>query len=142
MTTRNRWRMGLLCVAAVGIAIGLGACGGSDDEGPAETSGAGTTSTSPTSAGDTGTTTQATAGDVTAGEGVFAANCAGCHGPEGTGGNGGPDLTRIAKAGDVEQVIAQVTNGGGGMPPFGDQLDPTQIRDVAAYVTQVVHGGP
>ena len=38
-------------------------------------------------------------------------------------------------------MIAQVTNGGGGMPAFGDQLDKQQISDVAAYVTQEVAGG-
>jgi mono/diheme cytochrome c family protein len=38
-------------------------------------------------------------------------------------------------------VIAQVTNGGGGMPAFGDQLDDQQIRDVAAFVTERVAGG-
>jgi len=30
-----------------------------------------------------------------------------------------------------------VTNGGGGMPPFGEQLTEQQIQDVAAYVSSV-----
>ncbi len=144
MTARNRWRAGLLCVAAVGVAIGLGACGGSDDDGPAET--VDTTAVAPADAsGGTGAADAATdataAGDPQDGESVFADNCAGCHGPEGKGGGVGPDLSRSADAGDVVKVIAQVTNGGGGMPAFGDQLDETQIRDVSAYVTEVVHGG-
>jgi mono/diheme cytochrome c family protein len=28
-----------------------------------------------------------------------------------------------------------VTNGGGAMPPFGEQLSDQEIQDVAAYVT-------
>jgi mono/diheme cytochrome c family protein len=31
-------------------------------------------------------------------------------------------------------VEKQVTNGGGGMPPFKGQLTPAQIKAVAAYV--------
>ena len=37
-------------------------------------------------------------------------------------------------------MIAQVTNGGGGMPAFGDQLSKQQISDVAAFVTERVAG--
>jgi quinohemoprotein ethanol dehydrogenase len=77
-------------------------------------------------------------GDAAAGEAVFAANCSGCHGAEGTGGNGGPDLSSVT---DRSRVIGQVTNGGGGMPAFGDQLDKQQISDVAAFVTETVAGG-
>jgi mono/diheme cytochrome c family protein len=76
------------------------------------------------------------AGNATAGKAVFAANCAGCHGVSGHGGNGGPDLTTFANAKQVAVVTKQVTNGGGGMPPFKSQLSKKQISDVAAYVTQ------
>ena len=41
----------------------------------------------------------------------------------------------------MSAAIAQVTNGGGGMPAFGDQLTKQQISDVAAYVTQKVGKG-
>ena len=77
-------------------------------------------------------------GDPAAGKTVFSANCSGCHGANGTGGNGGPDLSEQT---DATTVIAQVTNGGGGMPAFGDQLSKQQISDVAAYVSQEVAGG-
>ena len=33
-----------------------------------------------------------------------------------------------------------MTNGGGGMPPFGDTLTEQQIQDVAAYVSSVDPG--
>ena len=32
--------------------------------------------------------------------------------------------------------MAQVQNGGGGMPAFGDRLSDQEIADVAAFVTQ------
>ena len=35
------------------------------------------------------------------------------------------------------KVVSQVTNGGGGMPAFGDSLTEQQIQDVAAYVSSV-----
>jgi PQQ-dependent dehydrogenase (methanol/ethanol family) len=76
-----------------------------------------------------------TAGNATAGQSVFASNCSTCHGATGHGGNGGPDLTTIPSAKNVQRVIEQVTNGGGGMPPFKGTLTDQQIRDVAAYVT-------
>jgi quinohemoprotein ethanol dehydrogenase len=72
-------------------------------------------------------------GDPEAGQTVFAANCSGCHGTLGKGGNGGPTLQNATS---LPEVIAQVTNGGGGMPAFGDQLTKKQISDVAAFVTE------
>jgi alcohol dehydrogenase (cytochrome c) len=80
---------------------------------------------------------EAAAGNAAAGETVFAANCSGCHGALGRGGNGGPDLSNVT---DRAAVIAQVTNGGGGMPAFGGQLIKQQISDVAAFVTERVAG--
>ena len=41
-----------------------------------------------------------TTADAAAGKTVFSDNCAGCHGVDGTGGNGGPDLTAIPSAKD------------------------------------------
>ena len=89
------------------------------------------------------TTTQAGGGGgggnaslIAQGEQVFSDNCAVCHGPTGQGGSAGPDLRTAPKAQSVNTAIDQVTNGGGGMPPFGDQLSETQIRAVATYVTE------
>jgi len=80
-------------------------------------------------------------GDATAGAQVFADNCAGCHGADGTGANGGPDLTSIPSARNMERVVAQVTNGGGGMPAFKGALTTKQINDVSAYVVQTINKG-
>ena len=88
------------------------------------------------------TTTQAGGGGgggaslIAQGQQVFSENCAVCHGPTGHGGSAGPDLRTQPKAQQVDTAVEQVTNGGGGMPPFGEQLSDTQIRAVATYVVQ------
>jgi quinohemoprotein ethanol dehydrogenase len=80
-------------------------------------------------------------GDPAKGKQVFADNCATCHGAQGTGGNGGPDLTSIPSAKQLPVVVGQVTNGGGGMPAFKGVLTQKQIEDVAAYVVaDITHG--
>jgi mono/diheme cytochrome c family protein len=80
-------------------------------------------------------------GDATAGKQIFADNCSGCHGTDGHGGNGGPDLTSIPSAKQLQVVIGQVTNGGGGMPAFKGTLTQKQIDDVSTYVVKdITHG--
>jgi|SRR6185312_5642456 len=80
-------------------------------------------------------------GDPEAGALVFSENCSTCHGATGHGGNGGPDLTTMPLAQSEEGAIQQVTNGGGGMPPFGGVLSEEEIENVAAYVAQeITHG--
>jgi mono/diheme cytochrome c family protein len=93
-------------------------------------------------AGESNTTTTTTAaGDATAGQTIFASNCSTCHGATGHGGNGGPDLTSIPSAKNYQTVVAQITNGGGGMPPFKGTLTQKEINDVATYVVKdVTHG--
>jgi mono/diheme cytochrome c family protein len=83
----------------------------------------------------------AAGGDAMAGAAVFSENCSTCHGATGHGGNGGPDLTTMPLAQTEEGAIQQVTNGGGGMPPFGGTLSEEEIENVAAYVVQeITHG--
>jgi len=74
---------------------------------------------------------------VVDGRQVFSENCSTCHGADGTGGNGGPDLTAIPAARDLSAVERQVENGGGGMPAFRGQLDAAQIRAVSQFVTRL-----
>ena len=73
-------------------------------------------------------------GDAAAGEAVFTANCGSCHTLEeaGTTGTVGPILDESTL--DVDSVVTQVENGGGGMPPFGGQLSEEEIANVAAFV--------
>lgn len=83
----------------------------------------------------------AAAPNAAAGAQTFAANCSVCHGANGQGGNGGPDLTSIPSAKQTAVVVKQVTNGGAGMPAFKGTLNAAQINDVAAYVVQrITHG--
>jgi mono/diheme cytochrome c family protein len=101
--------------------------------GGTSTEAAGTTTTRTTT--PTTTSSQGTS-NLALGQQLFTDNCSVCHGATGQGGNGGPDLTAIPSAKNLQRVIAQVTNGGGAMPPFKGQLTEQQIRAVAAYVTQ------
>jgi len=91
-------------------------------------------------AGESEETPSTKGGDATAGKAAFADNCSGCHGLTGHGGNGGPDLSRLPNARNLTKVLAQVRNGGGGMPPFKGILSEQKIQDVAAYVTKDVAG--
>lgn len=84
---------------------------------------------------------QAARGDPEAGKGVFASEgCGGCHVLEAAGSSGeiGPSLDATTL--DHEAIVEQVTNGGGGMPPFGGQLSEQQIQDVAAFVVEAAQG--
>ena len=82
------------------------------------------------------TTTGGRAGDPANGEKVFAsAGCGGCHtfSKAGSSGSVGPNLDDVSPSFDT--VVRQVTNGGGPMPAFKDQLTEQEIRDVAAFVS-------
>jgi quinohemoprotein ethanol dehydrogenase len=107
----------------------------SGTKGPAPTPGAGQ---GEGHAGEAPSPPQNQPGDAEAGKQIFADNCSVCHGATGHGGNGGPDLTSIPSAKQLQRVIAQIENGGGGMPAFKGQLTPQQIRDVATYVVQQI----
>lgn len=68
-------------------------------------------------------------------KGIFTANCAPCHTltKAGTNGTVGPNLDDLAlEAAAVEQ---QIRNGGGGMPPFGNQLSDDEIKALVQYLT-------
>ncbi len=119
-------RLVVALVALVGALALVGAgCGGDDD-------GGGSAETSPA----TTQTTGGGAGDAANGEEVFAsAGCGGCHtfAAAGSSGSVGPNLDDAAPSFDA--VVTQVTNGGGSMPAFGDELSAQEIRDVAAFVS-------
>jgi mono/diheme cytochrome c family protein len=73
----------------------------------------------------------------TAGAAVFkSAGCGSCHTLKAAnaGGQIGPNLDDVRP--DFETARVKVEQGGGGMPSFGGQLTPLQIRDVAAFVAK------
>ena len=112
----------VLLVTSVAL-LGAG-CGGDNAGGTAEPAPA----TTATTAGE--------AGDAANGEEVFAtAGCGGCHTFDAAGSTGsvGPNLDDLAPSFDA--VVTQVTNGGGAMPSFKDELTAQEIRDVAAFVS-------
>jgi cytochrome c oxidase subunit I len=119
-------RLLVVLAALVGALALVGAgCGGDDD-------GGGTAETLPATIPTTGNE----AGDAANGEEVFAsAGCGGCHtfAAAGSSGTVGPNLDDAAPSFDA--VVTQVTNGGGAMPAFGDELSAQEIRDVAAFVS-------
>jgi mono/diheme cytochrome c family protein len=69
------------------------------------------------------------------GAAVYSSQCARCHGATGEGGAGpklnGGAVTRAFDTADAELVV--VTNGLDGMPAFGNQLNPEQLRAVVDF---------
>jgi mono/diheme cytochrome c family protein len=136
----------LILAAALVLALGAAGCGNDVEE-----EGADTTATEATTGGETeeATTEEETdtgeagggTGDAENGAEIFAsAGCGGCHtlAAANSSGNTGPNLDDAQP--DFEAAVEQVTNGGGGMPPFQDQLSEQEIRDVAAYVSENAGG--
>ena len=114
----------VIAALAVLLTVLVAGCGGDDDGGE---NGATPPAATETTAGE---------GDAANGEQVFAsAGCGGCHTFEAAGSTGsiGPNLDDAAPSFDL--VVTQVTDGGGAMPAFGDELTEQEIQDVAAFVS-------
>jgi mono/diheme cytochrome c family protein len=80
-------------------------------------------------------------GDPTAGAAVYkGSGCGACHTLSAAHSTGtvGPNLDTLKP--DYRASTAQVTNGGGAMPPFKGQLSDQKIADVAAYVVKSTGG--
>ena len=76
--------------------------------------------------------------NVDKGRTLFATSgCGNCHtlAAAGVDGEVGPPLDGDSNL-TTAFVVDRVTNGQGGMPPFGGQLSGEEIADVAAYVVQ------
>ncbi|MBC5810803.1 MAG: cytochrome c [Candidatus Eremiobacteraeota bacterium] len=124
-------RSRLLFPFAALVALGIPALA-SGDPAPAPA-----TSPSPAAAGSaapsgnpspSATVTPPLRGDPTRGKGLFADNCATCHGDKGEGGYG-PSL----KGASSSWVVQNVRHPSPGMPklPLGDQ----EVADIAAFVS-------
>ena len=118
-----------------------------ESETAGEVAGGGETTTTETTPAETTTTETTPAGgaegDATAGKEVFTtAGCGSCHTLADAGATAtvGPNLDEAKPSAD--RVVERVTNGQGVMPPFKDQLDEQQIKDVAAYVSSVAGSSP
>jgi cytochrome c553 len=154
----RRTALGLATLLAV-IGLAAAGCGGEEEATPSPETVSGststttttstTTATSTTTSGQTSTESSTTTttttgtpgkGDPVAGKQVFtgSAGCTNCHtlADAGSTGNVGPNLDDAKPSYDL--VVTRVTNGSpAGMPPFKGTLTPTQIQDVAAYVSSV-----
>lgn len=82
--------------------------------------------------------------EVVAGAAVYKSECVVCHGRQGKG--DGPvaasmkpppadltDTARMARLSD-DSLVQLITHGRGGMPGFQDDLAPTQVRQVVAFI--------
>jgi putative heme-binding domain-containing protein len=87
----------------------------------------------------------ATSSDVAAGQRIFDAQCAWCHGAAGTGGTG-PDLhrTTLRHAANDRELTTIVRNGipGTEMPGFTSALTETMAWQTAAYVRSLGRARP
>jgi alcohol dehydrogenase (cytochrome c) len=70
-----------------------------------------------------------------AGRVVYESTCQFCHGLDGKGGQNAPALASSIAAADIAFVVQQGRNA---MPRFEDTLSAKQIRDVSAYVREIL----
>ena len=68
---------------------------------------------------------------------LFADNCAGCHGADGSGVSG-PSLQGIEDRLTVEDQTAVITNGRGGMPAWQGRLTDTQNQLLVRFTREVL----
>ncbi len=125
----------LALLIAIPLALLVAGCGGETTSPTAETV-VGTLPKTTTQAGP-----KLPKGDPAAGKGVYAsAGCGGCHALKEAGSSGtvGPNLDDAKP--ELAKIQLQVTNGGGGMPPFKGQLSDQQIADVSQFVYDSTHG--
>jgi alcohol dehydrogenase (cytochrome c) len=78
------------------------------------------------------------AADVKRGEQIYKQTCVACHGTDGKGDHGGASLLAMK---DVAAAMQTVAAGRNSMPSFGSAFSPEQIRDVSAYVVEVLAAG-
>lgn len=76
---------------------------------------------------------------------LFQRNCAICHGQEGEGRQVGtlnvPSLRAGRAAADPDdRLLAQIQNGGNGMPPFKWSLTDDQMQDLLRFVREDLQG--
>ena len=75
---------------------------------------------------------------------LFQNNCAQCHGSDGGGAKGFPNLANAdwQWGGDPDAIVQTISAGRvGAMPPWGDALGPQGVEEVVAYV-QALSGQP
>jgi cytochrome c551 len=109
-------------LAVLALAAGLAAgCGGNGDEETAEPPAA----------------TEPEPGLGATGAQLYEEHCQSCHAADGSG-DIGPNLQTSSVAENLEEVMEQVRNGGGQMPPFEDTLTDEEIDVVSRHVVEEI----
>ncbi len=68
-------------------------------------------------------------------EAIYQQSCIACHGADLSGKMGGKtNLQHVGADMSTEQIVAQITNGGGGMPPFQGRLTDDEIKALADWL--------
>ncbi|WJH35209.1 cytochrome c [Paenibacillus aurantius] len=120
MMSKSRWA-GLS--VSVLLALSLSACGGNKQ------------GASPSPGGGAATPGGTTGGATVDAQAVYKANCVTCHGDNLEGRMGGnTNLTKVGGRKSKDQITAQITNGGNGMPAFGSKLKPDEISALADWL--------
>ncbi|MDQ2745026.1 MAG: cytochrome b N-terminal domain-containing protein [Chloroflexota bacterium] len=66
--------------------------------------------------------------------------CLACHMINGIGGQRGPDLSTVADRITTPQFIWRIARGGGAMPAYGNNISPTQMNELVAFLeTRTAH---
>jgi len=60
--------------------------------------------------------------------------CEHCHGVNGVGTEKGPSLASVGRRLKPESITRQIEVGGGGMPAFGDALQPDEIQRLVDFL--------
>jgi len=85
---------------------------------------------------EAGSSNNAGSGDVTSGETLYTANCAGCHGADAMGAAGSNNKSVVGEgASDIEEAIGEVTE----MSSLST-LTVTEVEDIAAYLQSLGSG--
>jgi mono/diheme cytochrome c family protein len=71
----------------------------------------------------------------THGAAVFSeSGCQHCHSIGGVGGHKGPDLSGVGRRKSKAEMRQQIVYGSKVMPAFGDDLEPSELKDLIAYL--------
>lgn len=61
-------------------------------------------------------------------------DCRNCHALDGIGGQRGPDLSAVSLRLTRDELIRQVTQGGGNMPAYGKQLKANEVEALVSFL--------
>ncbi|ULL18055.1 cytochrome c [Paenibacillus sp. H1-7] len=118
----KKWHLLLLTILFV---LSMTACGGGKTATPTPSP-----SPSPAAGGTTGGT--AGGGTVNA-EAIYKQSCMACHGGN-LEGKTGPSLAAVGGKLNKDQIATKISNGGGGMPAFKNQLKDTEVQGLADWL--------